>query len=206
MAQRKPMKTPPRPAGPRSDDDSPARFPIHPQRLTLLIINVLGGTAVLGSYAHSLANHPDTRGALWGGVPEALQPIYTISMLLAAVGYFPFTYLLGFRVDPNRARVAGGLGFDAFNVLYALVLAPSALWMPLTFAMIAQPNPTLWLMIRAVLALVGVGSVGLIVALITLQPRPSRPLHVAAIVGAIAFAVQTALLDALVWPAYFPSP
>lgn len=182
------------------------RRPIHPRRLTLLIINVLGGTAVLGSYVHGLTNNPELRGPLWGGVPEALQPIYTISMLLAALGYFPFTYVVAFRVDPDRARVAGGFGFDAFNVLYALILAPSALWMPLTFAMLAQPNPTLWLMIRIVLALVGMGSVALIVALVTLQPRPSRAWHVAAIVGAVAFAVQTALLDALVWPAYFPAP
>jgi hypothetical protein len=182
------------------------RSPIHPHRLTFLIVNVLGGTAVLASYWHGLSSHPETRSALWGGLPAGLQPLYTVSMLLAAIGYFPFTYLLAWRVDAGRVRLPGRLGFDAFNVLYALILAPSALWMPLTFAMLAHPNPTLWLIIRVVLALVGIASVGLIAALLTLQPRPPRALHVAAIIGAIAFAVQTAVLDALVWPMYFSAP
>ena len=182
------------------------RPPIHPQRLTFLIVNVLGGSAVLASYWHGLSTHPETRGALWGGLPEGLQPLYTISMLLAAAGYFPFTYLLAYRVDPSRVRLPGGLGFDAFNVLYALILAPSALWMPLTFTMIAHPNPTLWFIIRVVLGLVGIGSIGLIAALLTLRPRPPRALHVAAILGAVAFAVQTAVLDALVWPVFFRVP
>lgn len=196
----------PRPPAAHENDGTTSRpfFPIHPQRLTLLILNVLGGTAVLGSYAHGFTHHPNATSALWGGVPESLQPLYTISMLLAAVGYFPFTYLLAFRVHPDQVRIIGGLRFDAFNVLYALILAPSALWMPLTFAMIAHPNPTLWVMIRVVLALVGIGSVGMIIALVTLRPRPLPALYVAAIVGAIFFAIQTALLDAIVWPAYYP--
>jgi hypothetical protein len=179
---------------------------MHPQRLTFFIVNALGGTAVLASYWHGLSSNPDTRGALWGGLPEGLQPIYTVSMLCAAAGYFPFTYLLANRVDPSRVRLPGRLGFDTFNVLYALILAPSALWMPLTFTMLEQPNPALWLIIRVVLALVAIGSIGLIAALITLQPRPPRALHIAAILGAVAFAVQTALLDALAWPWYFRHP
>lgn len=173
--------------------------------MTFFIINVLGGTAVLASYWHGLSSNPDTQ-ALWGGVPEWLRPLYTVSMLLAAVGYFPFTYLLAFRVDPSNARIAVRFGFDAFNVLYFLIMAPSALWMPLTFAMIAQPTAGLWIIIRIVLALVGGASIALIAALLTLQPRPTGPLYAAAIVGAIAFSVQTALLDALVWPAYYPRP
>jgi len=182
------------------------RPPVHPQRLTFLIVNVLGGSAVLASYWHGLSSHPETRSALWGGLPAGLQPFYTFSMLLAAIGYFPFTYLLGWRVDPGRVRLPGRFDFDAFNVLYALILAPSALWMPLTFAMLGQPNPTLWLIVRVVLGLVGIASVGLIAALLTLQPRPPRMLHVAAIIGAMAFAFQTAVLDALVWPMYFNAP
>ena len=174
--------------------------------MTFFIINVLGGTAVLASYWYGFSNNPDTVGALWGGVPEWLRPVYTASMLLAAAGYFPFTYLLAFRVDPSSARVAGRYSFDAFNVLYFLIVAPSALWMPLTFAMLAQPTPILWITIRIVLALVGIASIALIAALVTLQPRPAGPLHVAAVIGAVAFSLQTALLDALVWPAYFPAP
>ena len=34
---------------------------MHPQKKQWLAINVLGGVAVLGSYAHGLITHPETR-------------------------------------------------------------------------------------------------------------------------------------------------
>ena len=170
----------------------------------MAVLNVVGGIAVIGSYAHGFATHPDAGGALWGGVPPALRPIYTLSMLLAAAGYFLFTSFLLFRVDPDRARVGGRFGYGWFNLLYALMLFPSALWMPLTFAMLAAPSPALWAAIRLVLALVGLGSLGLLAALVGITPRQPRVAHRLAVVGAIFFSVQTALLDALVWPAFFP--
>jgi hypothetical protein len=78
--------------------------------------------------------------------------------------------------------------------------------MPLTFSLLDTWSPGLWVAIRVVLALVGIGSLGLLAALITLTPARPRALHLLAIAGAIAFCVQTALLDATVWPAYFPVP
>lgn len=182
------------------------RFHMHPQQRTMLGLNLLGGVAVLGSYYAGFAMHPASADALWGGVPEGLRPFYTVSMLLAAVGYFPFTYFLLFCVDADRARILGRLGFGWFNALYAMILIPSALWMPLTFSLIETWSPGQWAAIRIVLALVGVGSLGLLAALITLTPARPRPLHLLAIAGAVAFCVQTALLDATVWPAYFPQP
>ena len=75
--------------------------------------------------------------------------------------------------------------------------------MPLTFRMIEQPDGILWLGIRLVLATVGLGSLGMIAALLRLTPRGGTVFHWAAVIGSIAFAIQTALLDALVWPAFF---
>ncbi len=169
----------------------------------MLWINVLGGVAVLGSYVWGIATHPDP-GAVWGGVPESLKPLYTVSMLTAAVGYFFFSGFLLFGVDAERARFAGRQRFGLVNALYLLILVPSALWMPLTFAMLATPSPALWAAIRVVLALVGLGSVGLLIVVATVRPRTPVVAHVLAVVGLVAFVVQTAVLDALVWPAYFP--
>jgi len=178
---------------------------MHPARRWLLVLNVLGGLAVLGSYAWGIAANPETRGQVWGGVPDSLRPLYTTSMLLAAAGYFAFSPFVFFRLDPERTRIAGGLGFGAFPLLYALVLIPSALWMPLTFAMLDAPSAALWAAIRTVLALVGIGSLGLVAAVATAQPPDAAPLaRAVAVVGALAFSFQTAILDALVWPAYFP--
>lgn len=181
------------------------RFRLHPQQRALLALNVVGGIAVLGSYWAGFASNPQSVGALWGGVPEWLRPAYTVSMFSAAAGYFPFTLLLLFGLDPDKVRVAGHFGFGTFLLLTALILVPSALWMPLTFRVIDAWDPALWIAIRVVLATVGLASLGLLASLVLLAPVASRALHVAAIVGAVAFCVQTALLDATVWTAYFPT-
>jgi hypothetical protein len=167
-------------------------------------INVLGGVAVLGSYAWGLGTHPEATGALWGGVPASLRVFYTPSMFLAAAGYFCFSWLLFVRTDPARARVGGRLGFGVFNVLYLLILVPSALWLPLTFEMIESPSAGLWWAIRLVLFAVAAGSLGLLAALLALRPRQPGASYWLGVAGAVAFANQTALLDALVWPVYFP--
>lgn len=177
---------------------------LHPQQKLMLLINLIGGTAVLASYAYCLAVNPETRGGLWGHVPLTIQPLYTISMLLAAAGYFPFTFLLVLRTEPNEARVGGRFPFAIFNLLYVLILFPSALWMPLTFSIMGQWSTALWWTTRLVLATVGLASLGLVIALSQLTPRRHPLAHALAIAGAIAFFVQTGLLDALVWPAYFP--
>jgi len=176
---------------------------VHPQRRILLAINVVGGVAVLGSYAHGIATHPEPAAALWGGVPEGLRsPLYQVCMLLATAGYFAFTSYLLLRVDPDAARV-GRFGFGLFHALYLGMLLPSALWMPLTFAWLDAPGPALWMAVRVVLFAVGIASLGLVVALLRLRPRGPRLHHALAVLGAVAFANQTAVLDALVWPHYF---
>lgn len=173
-------------------------------RGTLLGLNLLGGGAVLASYAHGLTTHPETRALLWGGVPEALRPLYTASMLAAAAGYFAFSFFVFFRLDPARTRVSGRFGFGIFHALYALILLPSALWLPLTFAMLEAPSDARWTAIRVVLALVGLGSLGLVAAIASVRPAPARVARRVALAGALAFSFQTAVLDACVWPAFFP--
>jgi len=176
---------------------------MHPDKKSLLWLNVIGGLAVLGSYAHGIATHPESRGALWGGVPAALQPAYSLSMLTATAGYFAYSFFVFFRLDPSRTRIAGRFGYRGFHLLYALILVPSALWMPLAFAMIESPGPLLWLAVRGVLGLTAIGSLGLLAALVLVEPRPRGPAWPIAILGALAFCIQTVLFDALVWPAFY---
>ena len=178
---------------------------IHPKKQRLAAIVLLGGTAVLASYAYSLAIDPATRAGLWGGVPPALLPGYTASMALAAAGYFAFTYFLFAHVDPDRARIAGRFGYSLFHGLYVLILGPSALWLPLTSVMIQQPSSLLWLGIQLVLALVGLGSVALLLALLSLRPRQPPAAYWLAAAGGVAFCIQTAVLDLFVWTASFPA-
>lgn len=183
----------------------PARSSLHPARRSLLWINVLGGIAVLGSYAHGLSSNPLTRDALWGEVPEAMRPLYSLNMLFAAAGYLAFSAFVLLSLDPERTRVAGRFGYGAFHALYALILLPSALWMPLTFAMIEAPSAGLWLVTRAALALVGLGALGMIAAVATASPHGAPIARRIALVGTFFFALQTAVLDALVWTAWYPA-
>lgn len=180
---------------------STATAGLHPLKLQLAALIVLGGTAVLASYVHGFSQ-PNV-DAFWGGVPEALRPVYTFSMFGAALGFFPLTSYVLMRLDPDEVRV-GRLGYGLFLALYALVLIPSALWMPLTFVMIGSPSPLLWAAIRLDLALVALGTIGLLAALVLVRPRDRGVWWALAMGGAILFFNQTVLLDALVWPAFYP--
>ncbi len=176
---------------------------MHPSRRSLVLLNVVGGAAVLGSYAFMLATHPGVGDALWGGVPRAWVPLYTASMLTATAGYFGFAHHLFLRVDPLVTRF-GRLPFAALHVIFALILLPSAAWMPLTFAYLATPSAELFLVVRGVLALVGLGSLALVVALLRMQPRGPRVSWGFAVAGSVLFVFQTGVLDAVVWTHYFP--
>jgi hypothetical protein len=173
---------------------------MNSQKQAMAVINVLGGIAVLGSYAYCLTTYPAAVGDFWGGVPEGLRPVYTVNMFLAAAGYFAFSFFLAFRLE-RAGEPALGLG--SFNAFYALILVPSALWMPLTFSMLEAPSDGLWWAIRLTLSAVAVGSLGLLGGLLAVRPSPPSLAHRLAVAGSVAFCFQTAVLDAVVWPAYF---
>ena len=176
---------------------------MNPQKRALIWLNAIGGSAVLASYAYYLTAHPELGNDFWGGVPGAMRSAYVFSMLMAVAGYFAFTRFV-FRLRPAKARIADRFDYRIFQVIYALILIPSALWMPLTFAMIQDPGAGLWFAIRLTLAAVGVGSLLMVTALLWLEPRTPKVSHRLAVAGSIAFTFQTAILDALVWPVYFP--
>ena len=168
---------------------------------TLIALNIVGGSAVLASYAVGLGAVPGD--ALWGGVPDSIRPLYTVNMFLAAAGYLFFTPYILFRLDPETTRVAGRFGYGIFHLFYALMLIPSALWLPLTAHMAQQPGLVSWAYVRIDLALVAIGALGLLASLISLGADAPKGRRLA-IAGLVPFCLQTVLLDALVWPAFFP--
>ena len=72
-----------------------------------LWVNIIGGIAVLGGYAYALAINPETRNALWGGIPESWKPLYTFSMFTSAIGYL---YAIYYLVFTNNWERVGGVG------------------------------------------------------------------------------------------------
>ncbi|MFO8011451.1 MAG: hypothetical protein R6T78_01265 [Dehalococcoidales bacterium] len=169
----------------------------------LLAINIAGGAAVLGSYFREIKRHPGKRNDIWGGVPERIKPLYTVSMLLAAVGYLAFSYFIVIRADPDEIEIGNNLGFGVFYPVYILILLPSAMWMPFTYKMLQQPSKATWIQIRLILALVGIASLALLALISMLEPREPGAAYWAAVTGAAFFCIQTAVLDALIWPAFF---
>ncbi|OGO67419.1 MAG: hypothetical protein A2Z49_02025 [Chloroflexi bacterium RBG_19FT_COMBO_56_12] len=176
---------------------------MHKSKLLMLFINLIGGTAVLGSYAWGALTHPGAADVLWGGVPQGIRSFYTAGMFLAASGYFAFSYFILFRLPPKDTQVAGRFGFGVFNAIYAAILIPSGLWMPLTFLALDQSSPVLVWVVRLDLALVAVASLSLLFTLISVRPRQPVWAHRLAVIGVIGFCFQTVILDAVVWGANF---
>lgn len=155
---------------------------------------------MLASYAYGLGE-PAFVAGMWGGVPEAMRPIYTVSMILAALGYFPMTAYMGWRF-PARDSAAARFGYA--NACYASVLFASALWVPLTLALLDAPSTAAWLAVRLALIVAALGSLGILVALLWEPVEAGGWLCKLAIAGCVLFCNQTLVLDALVGPYFFP--
>lgn len=74
------------------------------EKLSLLLITLVGGLAVIASYFWGFTAYPDASTTLWGGVPASAIPVYTTNMLLAAGdSYFlqPICFLV---LTPDRQK------------------------------------------------------------------------------------------------------
>jgi hypothetical protein len=173
------------------------------EQVVLLIINILGGIAVIGSYVLGLKGQSGGANVLWGEVPNNIRPVYTFSMILSALGYFAFIYFIIFRLIPNEVIIGGRFGFSLFFAIFLLILIFSAFWMPLTNMYVGHPSTGMWIAVRTVLAIVGLASIGLAWALLSLQTKNHGVFYWFAVVGSSYFAFHTAILDAIVWAALF---
>ena len=133
---------------------------MHPLTRNLIWIVLIGGFAVVGSYVLGVLARPEAARALWGGVPEGIQSIISVNMFLGAAGFFLFTYFIVFKLDPGKVRIADRYGYRLFILIYAAILFPSALWLPLTFLAVDQASVILGWVVRLDLAVVGAASIG----------------------------------------------
>ena len=102
-----------------------------------------------------------------------------------------------------KLLIGGRFGFSLFYAIFLVILIASAFWMPLTNAYVGNPSTGMWIGIRTVLALVGLGSIALMLALLTLQTKVPGISYWLAVAGSGYFAFHTAILDAIVWAALF---
>jgi hypothetical protein len=169
----------------------------------LLIINIAGGILVIGSYIYGLTAQSAGAAVLWGGVPQNIQPVYAVSMIISAIGYFAFIYYLLFKVDASEVRIRGRFNYSLFYWIFIGILLTSAFWMPLTNLYVANPVLIYWILIRVVLFIVGFASLALVWALINTFPYIENISRRAAIAGGIYFTFHTLFLDAVIWAQLF---
>jgi hypothetical protein len=173
------------------------------RKLLMIVIVVLGGIAVLGSYVYGFQASGGETDLLWGGVPESLRPVYAANMIPAAIGFLVFTYYIIFRLKPAETKIGERDGFGVFNWIYAAILIPSALWMPFTLQAVEQNSPAWAWAVRLDLAIVGLASLAMLYALWKVRPRQSVAVHRLAMSGSIFMCIQTVILDAIIWSAFF---
>jgi hypothetical protein len=166
-------------------------------KIILLTINIIGGIAVVGSYIWGAKIGHGGINALWGGTPEGIRPVYTVSMAIAALGYLTFIFYILFKLDPNS------FNFNILYLIFFLILGASAFWLPLTNIFLVNPGTLLWLLIRIVLAVVGIASCVLVWVLMSLVVKESDLFYWLAAIGSFYFAFHTAVLDMILWPIFF---
>lgn len=173
------------------------------QRWIFLAINVVGGVAVLGSYAVGIAGHPGETDKLWVEVPTAWRPLYQLNMIPSAIGYLVAFFYIMTR-PPEALRIFGTRGYGTLNAIFAAFLIASTLWMPLTWRAIDGSIPVLFWPIQGVLAIAGVCSLAMFAAVLTMEPKSeSHSFRLASLFGLGFLALQCAVLDAIIWPRYF---
>ena len=164
-----------------------------------LAINIIGGILVLGSYYLGLKGGKGT-DTLWGGVPKNIRPIYTLFMLVCAIGYFTFFFYIMRGLGVGSISNTFFWGEKIFLILFAILLLFSSFWMPLVNLYISDPKTGIWVLVRIVLFVVALASIGIFIALLTVTPKHSGVFYYASLVGLFWFSIHTGVLDALLWP------
>lgn len=170
-------------------------------QIYFILINIVGGLLVLGSYYLGL-NGGKKANALWGGTPASIRPMYTVSMLVSAVGYFIFSAYIFKNLDSQSFSTTSFFKVNAFLLLFVIFLGASTFWMPLTNVMVSNPSTFVWISIRVVLAVVALASLGVFILLLRLDPKPSGAFYIASLISIFLFTFHTGVLDAILWP-YF---
>jgi hypothetical protein len=155
------------------------------------------GTATILSYIFGLGGNAD---AMWGGVPEKFRGLYTVSMVVSALSYFVFTAYILLNIFSDKISVPGIDIKNALYISYIVMLASSALWIPLVNMMLSNPSSLVWFAIRASLALVALGTLSILIMLLKVPSDDRGFFYYASIVGVSWYLFHTGILDALIWP------
>ena len=166
-----------------------------------LVVNLIGGCAVLGGYIVCLSSYPQHGEAMWGGIQGDLRNVFIGSMLIAAAGYIVFCfYVICLDGVSGDQRISLHLWA---TIISSIFLLSAALWVPTTISFIHLGNTTLWVV--AVTSLwVTAGSLVGLTAILVLNPElPTTLGRYIAILGIAYITFHCIVLDALIWVRLF---
>ncbi|MDP6771973.1 MAG: hypothetical protein QF704_14825 [Anaerolineales bacterium] len=166
-----------------------------------VVVNVIGGIAVLCSYVLGLLLYPGVRESLWGGVTGDWRPIFTISMLFSAIGYLAFCYFVGFKSNGESSPLVEN---SALSILCALFLIASTVWMPSTIAYINTNQVLWWNLVVGSLWVTALSLVGLVFLVIGAKVEAPTLHKYLTIAGVTYIAFHCLILDAVIWAVKFP--
>ena len=169
-----------------------------------ILVNIIGGLAVLGSYAAGLGFFPEYRETLWGGVRGIWKPVLTVSMLLAAGGYLIFCYFALFREGEYFFRVNIFVEIPTITLLTLIFLSSAALWMPTTITYFLTGNSLWWFLTITILWITAI-------SLVVLTGIVSSSNHdsiatidwIAPTVGLSVITAHCLIVDAIIWVFFF---
>ena len=112
---------------------------------TFILVNVIGGISVLGTYVIGITLFPEHRDDLWGGVQGKLRNVFVFSMLIAAAGYLTFAYVSIFQEGISSDKI--GVADRSFLIILisGIFLFSASLWMPTLLAYILSDNNLWWI-------------------------------------------------------------
>ena len=171
------------------------------QTTIFLVVNIIGGILVLGSYLICFIQFPEERTKLWGEVPKKTQQRIVPFMLLAAAGYLITSWWFWQVIEPNSLNLPGGFTYVGIIAFFALLLALSTAWMPVSVLAIKKRS-NLWKNITICILLgVSIAScfILFLVCTATVEKNDISLGQVLAIIGWSFLCIQTVFWDGILW-------
>ena len=166
-----------------------------------MLVNIVGGAAVLGSYLLGLISYPNSRVDLWGGIEGIWRTIFVISMLFAAVGYLFFCYTITIS---NGENTSSFLGNHTFSILATLFLLSASIWMPATLQYIETKFDLWWIVSVISLWITAASLLGLTLAFRFIElPSIGSVQTYLSLAGLFWISFHCLFFDAIIWVAKF---
>lgn len=166
---------------------------------TFAIVNIIGGIAVLGSYAITLMLYTDQRSDFWGGINTSQQRIFVWSMLFAALGYLLFFNWVTFRLESGLLTEGSSLHSQLPVALCGIFLFFSMLWMPTTSVFLQTGNNLWWYLAVAILWVVSISLLLLLLIVLANQWGNRSWFSVLGMAGLMYLVIHCTIFDAIIW-------